>query len=93
MLVGGKPQPSRLNAVIDELWWMHIICFTLLLFSRMHYFKNVGQFSLSMQSVVRLLCIPIYLFVLYRSEFSLRKVRPAYNSQATWTDFKLAHTK
>ena len=37
--------------------------------------------------------IPLYLFVLYRAEFHIRRYRPQYSDKATIDDFSIMKTK
>ena len=68
---------------------MHAICFALLLLSQFYYFKDLGSYKLNSQSLMQLLTIPLYLLVVYRAEFALRKMRPSYSPGSTWDDFEL----
>ena len=68
---------------------MHIVCFVLLFASQFYYFKSLDHCKMSSQSLMQLLTIPIYVIVLYESEYSLRKFRPNYNDGATSDNFML----
>ena len=83
---------SFINKSIDELKYAHITCALLLFMSKVFLFKNIGRFSLGMQGVMRLATIPLYLFVLYRAEFAIRRFRPSYTKESTATEFNLVTT-
>ena len=84
---------SFTNQVLKELQIMHLISAILLFVSRLNYFENIGSFkNFSSQGLIRLVTIPLYLVVLYRTEFAIRRYRPTYNKDAERTAFTVQHT-
>lgn len=59
-----------------------MLCFGLLLASKLYYFVDNNRFMLDQQGVLRLLTIPIYLMALYRAEYNIRRYRPFYDAES-----------
>lgn len=67
---------SNVNDLLDKLKLMHLVCIILLFGSRISFFKNGTAFNFS--SVMKIMTVPLYFFMIFRVESTIRSLRTAY---------------
>jgi hypothetical protein len=68
--------PSNINDLLDKLKWMHLACVFLLFGSRISFFKNGTAVNFS--SVMKIITVPLYFYMIFRVESTIRTLRTAY---------------
>lgn len=63
--------PSNVNAVLDNLKWMHLIC-VFLLFGAQLSFVNRSGTAINFSSVMKIITVPYYFLMIFNVESTIR---------------------
>lgn len=71
---------SNVNSILDQLKWMHLACVILLFFAQVSCVNRAGT-AINLSSVLKIITVPLYFFIIFRVEATIRSMRTAY-----WVD-------
>lgn len=63
--------PSNVNALLDNLKWMHLVC-VFLLFGAQLSFVNRSGTAINFSSVLKIVTVPYYFFMIFNVESTIR---------------------
>lgn len=79
---GTTTIPSNINDVLDQIKWMHLACVLLLFFANVSFVNRAGT-AINFSSVMKIITVPYYFYMIFRVEATIRSLRTAY-----WIDPK-----
>lgn len=84
--------PSNVNDLLDKLKWMHLVC-VFLLFGAQLSFVNRSGTAINFSSVLKIITVPYYFFLIFNVEATIRQLRTAYYIGPNLFDPKPGHFK